>query len=168
MRPEQGGAGVDGAALVAGCGAQPVDAFGESGPRLPPGFGVAVGDLCGDCDDLAELRTAVIGVTGGAQRLVVEGGILEEFERAWRPAPYPQGMLRAFAYWSDDGQEITGVSFWDSEQACASWRASEPEARRRAAMAPYVVEEREGFYRGRELAVPQRSRGRAGQRYRPA
>ncbi|MCZ0207377.1 hypothetical protein ACIG54_06700 [Streptomyces achromogenes] len=79
---------------------------------------------------------------------------LEDFERAWRPADRPQGMRRAFAYWSADGQEVTGVSFWDSEEACDTWRASEPEQQRRAAMAPYVVEEREGFYRGRELAIP--------------
>jgi heme-degrading monooxygenase HmoA len=83
-------------------------------------------------------------------------GTLEEFERAWRPDPSPKGLRRAFAYWSGNGQEITGVSFWDSEEACDSWRASEPEAQRRAAMAPYVAEEREGFYRGRELAIPQR------------
>jgi heme-degrading monooxygenase HmoA len=86
----------------------------------------------------------------------VRPGTLEEFERAWRPAPHPRGMRRAFAYWSEDGQEITGVSFWDSKEACDAWRASEPEAQRRAGMAPYVVEEREGFYRGRELAIPQR------------
>jgi hypothetical protein len=53
-------------------------------------------------------------------------------------------------------QEVTGVSCWESKEACDAWRASEPEAQRRAGMAPYVVEEREGFYRGRELAVPQR------------
>ncbi|MGP4092384.1 hypothetical protein [Streptomyces sp. KR55] len=83
-------------------------------------------------------------------------GTLEDFERAWRPDPYPQGLRRAFAYWSEDGQEITGVSFWDSKETCDSWRAPEAEKQRRAAIAPYVVEEREGFYRGRELAVPQR------------
>ncbi|MFE9169818.1 antibiotic biosynthesis monooxygenase [Streptomyces kebangsaanensis] len=83
-------------------------------------------------------------------------GALEEFERAWRPAPYPQGLLRSYAYWSDDGQEVTGVSFWASREACDAWRGSGPETQRRAAMAPYVVEEREGFYHGRELAVPQR------------
>ena len=82
-------------------------------------------------------------------------GALEDFERASRPAPYPQGMRRAFAYWSEDGQQITGVSFWDSKEACDSWRASEPEAQRRAHMAPYVVEERESFYRGRELTMSQ-------------
>jgi len=32
----------------------------------------------------------------------------------------------------------------------ASWE----ETRRRAAMAPYVLSEQEGFYRGRELIVP--------------
>ena len=83
-------------------------------------------------------------------------GALEDFESAWRPEPDPEGLRRAFAYWSDDGQEITGVSFWESKEACDSWRASESETRRRAAMAPYVVEEREGFYRGRELAIPHR------------
>lgn len=42
----------------------------------------------------------------------------------------------------------------DLNQHGDSWRASEPEAQRRAVMAPYVVEEREGFYHGRELAIP--------------
>ncbi|WP_413804580.1 hypothetical protein [Streptomyces sp. OE57] len=72
---------------------------------------------------------------------------MEDFGRAWRPAPYPEGLQRAFAYWSQDGQEITGVSFRESEEARDSWRASEPETQRRAAMTPYVVEEREGLSR---------------------
>ncbi|MER5462994.1 antibiotic biosynthesis monooxygenase [Streptomyces sp. NPDC002668] len=83
----------------------------------------------------------------------IKPGALEEFERAWRPAPSPQGLRRAYAYWSEDGQEVTGVSFWDTGEACDAWRASEAESRRREAMAPYVVEEREGFYRGRELGI---------------
>ncbi|MET9515170.1 antibiotic biosynthesis monooxygenase [Streptomyces sp. NPDC002994] len=83
----------------------------------------------------------------------IKPGALEDFERAWRPGSHPHGMLRAFAYWSEDGQEVTGVSFWDSRQACDSWRASDAEKRRRDAMAPYVVEEREGFYRGGELSL---------------
>ena len=86
----------------------------------------------------------------------IRPGTLEEFEGAWRPEPAPRGLRRAFAYWSEDGQEITGVSFWDSEEACDAWRMSGAEAERRANMAAYVVEEREGFDRGRELAVPQR------------
>jgi heme-degrading monooxygenase HmoA len=80
---------------------------------------------------------------------------LADFERAWRPDPYPQGMRAAYAYWSEDGQEVVGVSFWDSRESCDAWRTSEAEAHRRDAMAPYVAEEREAFYHGRELAMPQ-------------
>ncbi|GGV81143.1 hypothetical protein GCM10015535_20450 [Streptomyces gelaticus] len=83
----------------------------------------------------------------------IRPGALEAFERAWRPDQYPQALRRAYAYWSEDGQEITGVSFWDTKEACDSWRASAVETQRREAMAPYVVEEQEGFYRGRELGV---------------
>ncbi|MEV0690341.1 MULTISPECIES: hypothetical protein [unclassified Streptomyces] len=86
----------------------------------------------------------------------IRPGTLEDFEKEWRPEPAPQGLRRAYAYWSEDGQEITGVSFWDSRETCDAWRSSEAEAQRRAAMAPYVAEEREGFYRGRELGIPQR------------
>jgi hypothetical protein len=53
-------------------------------------------------------------------------------------------------------QEVTGGVVLGVKEACDAWGASEPEAQRRAGMAPYVVEEREGFYRGRELAIPQR------------
>ncbi|MFD7441645.1 antibiotic biosynthesis monooxygenase [Streptomyces sp. NPDC059909] len=84
----------------------------------------------------------------------IKPGTLQDFERAWRPGTPPGGMLRAYAYWSEDGQEITGVSFWDSKESCDSWRSSDAERQRREAMAPYVAEEREGFYRGGELTVP--------------
>jgi heme-degrading monooxygenase HmoA len=84
----------------------------------------------------------------------IELGTLADFERAWRPGTHPEGMLRAYAYWSEDEQEIVGVSFWVSKELCAVWRASEAEARRREAMAPYVLGEQEAFYRGRELIVP--------------
>lgn len=86
----------------------------------------------------------------------IKPGTLAEFERAWRPDPYPQGLRHAYAYWSEDEREITGVSFWDTKEACDSWRTSAAETHRREAMAPYVVEERESFYHGRELAVPVR------------
>lgn len=84
----------------------------------------------------------------------IKPGTLTAFEMAWRPDSHPEGMLRAYAYWTEDEQEIIGVSFWASKESCERWRASEAEARRREAMAPYVLEEREGFYRGRELVVP--------------
>ena len=86
----------------------------------------------------------------------IRPGTLTQFERAWRPDPPPEGMLRAYAYWSEDGQQIIGVSFWASRQSCDAWRASDAEARRRAAMAGYVLDEQEAFYTGRELRVPAR------------
>jgi heme-degrading monooxygenase HmoA len=86
----------------------------------------------------------------------IRPGTLTDFERAWRPHAHPEAMLRAYAYWSDDEQEIIGVSFWPSKEDCDAWRGSEEEARRRQAMAPYILEEREAFYRGRELVVPAR------------
>jgi heme-degrading monooxygenase HmoA len=86
----------------------------------------------------------------------IKPGTLTEFERAWRPGTHPDGMLRAYAYWSEDEQQIIGVSFWDSKQSCDAWRASEAEARRREAMAPYVLDEQDALYRGRELIVPAR------------
>jgi heme-degrading monooxygenase HmoA len=81
-------------------------------------------------------------------------GTLDDFERAWRPQQRPEGMERAFAYWSLDGSEVMGVSFWDSQGSCDRWRDSEAEGRRREAMAPFVVEETEAFYEGRELGLP--------------
>jgi heme-degrading monooxygenase HmoA len=84
----------------------------------------------------------------------IRPGALADFEGAWRPGTHPEGMLRAYAYWSEDETEVVGVSFWDSKESCEAWRASETESRRRAAMARYVVAEQEAFYRGRELIVP--------------
>ena len=45
------------------------------------------------------------------------------------------------------------MSSWVSREACDEWRASWEETRRRAAMAPYVLSEQDGYYRGRELIV---------------
>ena len=86
----------------------------------------------------------------------IKPGTLAQFERVWRPDTHPDGMLRAYAYWSDDEQQIIGVSFWDSKESCDAWRASEAEARRRSAMDPHTLDEQEAFYRGRELIVPAR------------
>ena len=84
----------------------------------------------------------------------IKPGTLTGFERAWRPDTHPDGMLRAYAYWSEDEREIVGVSFWDSRQSCEAWRASTAAARRREAMAAYILGEQEAFYRGRELHLP--------------
>lgn len=84
----------------------------------------------------------------------LDSGTLDDFERAWQPEARPEGMERAFAYWSTDGSEVMGVSFWDSKASCDRWRESDEEARRREAMAPFVTEETEAFYEGRELGMP--------------
>jgi heme-degrading monooxygenase HmoA len=85
----------------------------------------------------------------------IKPGTLADFKRTWRPERHPDGMLHAYAYWSEDEQEIIAVSSWVSRDACDTWRASWEETRRRAAMAPYILSEQEGFYRGRELIVPE-------------
>ncbi len=54
----------------------------------------------------------------------IKPGTLADFESAWRPDTHPEGMLRAYAYWSQDEQEIVGVSFWASKESCEAWRAS--------------------------------------------
>jgi heme-degrading monooxygenase HmoA len=69
----------------------------------------------------------------------IKPGTLAGFERAWRPDTHPEGMLRAYAYWSEDEREIVGISFWISGESCEAWRASGAEARRREAMAGYVL-----------------------------
>src|SRR5260221_2791598 len=69
----------------------------------------------------------------------IKPGTLAGFERAWRPDTHPEGMLRAYAYWSQDEREIVGVSFWVSRESCDAWRASDAQGRPREAMAGYVV-----------------------------
>ena len=36
---------------------------------------------------------------------------LAGFERAWRPDTHPGGMLRAYAYWSEDKRQSSGCRF---------------------------------------------------------
>jgi heme-degrading monooxygenase HmoA len=60
----------------------------------------------------------------------IKPGTLTGFERAWRLDIHPEGMLRAYAYWSEDEQEIAEVSFWASKDPCEAWRASDGKARR--------------------------------------
>ena len=81
-------------------------------------------------------------------------GSREEFSRSWKPSAFPPGMLRAYELYSPDGNEVVGVSVWDSAESRDSYRRSEVESERRRAMAPYVLEEVSGFYVGRELKIP--------------
>jgi hypothetical protein len=86
----------------------------------------------------------------------IRPGARAEFEQAWQPPEFPAGMLRAYELWSDDEAEIVGISFWDTRESCDRYRASDVEAERREAMAPYVLEETSSVYRGRELSIPGR------------
>lgn len=84
----------------------------------------------------------------------IKAGTRSEFEQAWRPAEFPEGMERAYELWSDDDQEIVGVSVWGSRESCERYRSSQVEADRRAAMAPFVLEESSSTYAARELNIP--------------
>jgi heme-degrading monooxygenase HmoA len=63
-------------------------------------------------------------------------------------------MLRAYELVSPDGNEVVGITVWDSVESRDQYRLSEAESDRRHAMAPYVMEEVSGFYLGRELKIP--------------
>jgi heme-degrading monooxygenase HmoA len=81
-------------------------------------------------------------------------GAREEFSQAWRPSEFPEGMLRAYECYAVDGTEVVGISVWDSPESRDRFRLSEVESKRRRAMAPFVADERSGFYTGRELKIP--------------
>jgi heme-degrading monooxygenase HmoA len=83
-------------------------------------------------------------------------GSRSDFERAWTPRAFPDGMLRAYELWSEEDDEIVGVSVWTSREACERYRSSDVEAERRQAMAPFVVDETTATYTGRELSIPNR------------
>jgi heme-degrading monooxygenase HmoA len=81
-------------------------------------------------------------------------GSYQEFRQAWRPAEFPEGMLRAYECFSEERNEVVGISIWDSEDSRERYRLSEVEADRRRAMAPFVEAESSGLYVGRELKLP--------------
>jgi hypothetical protein len=83
-------------------------------------------------------------------------GARDEFSRAWRPSEFPERMLRAYECYSPDGNEVVGISIWDSPASRERFRLSEVESKRRQVMAPFVIDERSGFYLGRELKIPER------------
>jgi hypothetical protein len=86
----------------------------------------------------------------------LKSGTREEFSRAWRPRAFPEGMLRAYECYDPAGNEVVGISIWDSPESRDRFRLSKVETERREAMAPFVIEESSGFYVGRELKVPER------------
>jgi heme-degrading monooxygenase HmoA len=86
----------------------------------------------------------------------IKPGSREQFEQSWRPAEFPPGLVGAYVLYAETGDEVVGISIWDSAEACHRYRDSDVEARRRAIMDPFVLEERSSFYTGRQLSVPGR------------
>ena len=84
----------------------------------------------------------------------IRAGSYEEFRRAWRPSAFPAGMLSAYECFSEERNEVVGISVWDSFESRETYRLSEVEAERQRAMAPYVEAESSGLYVGRELEIP--------------
>jgi heme-degrading monooxygenase HmoA len=84
----------------------------------------------------------------------IKPGTYEEFRRAWRPKEFPEGMVWAYECFSEEANQVVGVSIWDSRESRERYRLSEVEAERRQAMAPYVEAESSGMYVGRELKIP--------------
>jgi heme-degrading monooxygenase HmoA len=80
----------------------------------------------------------------------------EQFEQAWRPSSFPPGLVGAYVLYAEKGNQVVGISIWESAEACHRVRDSDVEARRQAVMDPFVLEERSSFYTGRELGVPGR------------
>jgi hypothetical protein len=81
-------------------------------------------------------------------------GSYEEFRKAWRPSFFPEGMISAYECFSDERNEVVGISLWDSSESRERYRLSEVEAERQRAMAPFVEAESSGVYVGRELKIP--------------
>ena len=86
----------------------------------------------------------------------IKEGALEDLRQAWEPPKPPEGMTRAFEWVGADERTVVGVSHWDSEESCDSYRSSAAEAERRERMAPYVESEVSATYAGRELSIPRR------------
>ena len=84
----------------------------------------------------------------------LEPGTRGQFSKAWRPGEFPKGMLRSYELYSSDGNEVVGISVWDSPESREAYRLSEVESQRRKAMAPYVREETSGFYTGPRAEHP--------------
>ncbi len=86
----------------------------------------------------------------------IKPGSHDDFRLAWRPGAYPEGMLRAYECFSEERNEVVGISIWDSAESRERYRASDIEAERRNAMAPFVEAESSGVYVARELKIPQK------------
>jgi hypothetical protein len=55
-------------------------------------------------------------------------------------------MVRAYECYAPDGNEVVGISMWDSPESRDRFRLSQVEPERREAMAPFLIKESSGFY----------------------
>jgi hypothetical protein len=86
----------------------------------------------------------------------IRPGTYDEFRKAWRPSAIPAGMLRAYECYSEERNEVVGISWWDSVESRERYRLSDVEAERQRAMEPFVEAESSGLYVGRKLDIPAR------------
>ena len=86
----------------------------------------------------------------------IKPGAYGEFRKAWRPRAFPDGMLGAYECFSEERNEVVGISFWDSFESRERYRLSDVEAERQRAMEPFVEAESSGLYVGRKLDIPAR------------
>src|SRR5437899_2610887 len=107
------------------------------------------------CKSIAEIDAlplpAVPVLAAGADDEVVRPARGKRRSGEFRPSA---GMLRSYECYSPDRNEVVGISIWDSPESRDQYRLSAVESQRRELMAPFVVEERSGFYTGRELKIP--------------
>jgi heme-degrading monooxygenase HmoA len=47
----------------------------------------------------------------------IKPGTREQFEGAWRPDEFPDGLLQAYVLSPEEGEEVVGVSIWDSRES---------------------------------------------------
>ena len=84
----------------------------------------------------------------------IKPGTYDEFRKAWRPSDFPDGMVRAYECFSEERNEVVGISVWESFESRERYRLSDVEADRQRAIAPFVEAESSGLYVGRELDHP--------------
>ena len=85
----------------------------------------------------------------------IRAGALDDFEHVWQPNPYPEGLARAYAIGPRTAKRSLASPSGTQRSHVTPGETQKPRSGRQA-MAPYVLESREAFYRGRELGIPGR------------
>src|SRR5438094_10069666 len=93
-------------------------------------------------DTIMELDQTYVWIT--TRRL--RPGTRDEFSRAWRPSAFPGGMLRAYECYSPDGNEVVGISIWDSLESRERFRLTQADCERSQAIASHRDDDGAGFF----------------------